>query len=118
MRITSSVLLSSVLASAEPTQRAAAGNGATAHDLFVKQPRRLATLDELFREKEERALALANLVSNEYEKRCGSSLGGCAASSHDECSTTAASPVGSRAEGLPQIDKSSGAACLLVSYWR
>ena len=59
----------------------------TAEDLFVKQPRRLATLDELFREKEERALALANLVSNEYEKRCGSSLGGCAASSYDNCVT-------------------------------
>ena len=33
----------------------------TAHDLFIKQPRRLATLDDLFKEKESRALALANL---------------------------------------------------------
>ena len=76
MRITAVLLL---LPSVDATD--------TAHDLFVKQPRRLATLDELFKEKELRALALANLVSNEYEKRCGSSLGGCAASSYDNCVT-------------------------------
>ena len=44
------------------------------------------SIDELFREKESRALALAARVSKEYEARC-SSYSGCSSSSYDNCVT-------------------------------
>ena len=44
------------------------------------------SIDELFREKESRALALAARVSMEYEARC-SSYSGCSSSSYDNCVT-------------------------------
>ena len=45
------------------------------------------SIDDLFRVKEIRALALAERVSSEYEARC-SSYAGCVSSSYDNCVTS------------------------------